>query len=130
MSLAARNAEHAKFKRLLELAQQQIKALEADDMLAFDEILAAKRLLIESLQDARGMLTADSAVETVVSRIQDADKAAQRLLFHKVGLIMREMNRLNQQEKARGAYRREALPAPAKPLGFLPDTPMFMDVRS
>ncbi|MGI4791429.1 MAG: hypothetical protein ACRYFS_21585 [Janthinobacterium lividum] len=130
MSLASRNAEHAKFKRLLELASQQIKALEASDMLVFDEILAAKRTLIESLQDARGTLTADPTLEAVVSRIQDADKVAQRLLFQKVGQIMREMNSLNQQEKARGAYGREKPTPIAKPIGFLPDTSMFMDVRS
>ena len=129
MSLSARSAERTKLKRLLELAQQQIKTLEADDMLAFDEILAEKRELIESLPNGRAVLAADPSLESVVARIQDADKAAQRLLYQKVGLVMREMNRVNQQEKARGAYHRD-LPAPARPIGFLPDTPMFMDVRS
>ena len=129
MSLSARNTERTKLKRLLELAQQQIKTLEANDMLAFDEILAEKRTLIESLPNGRAVLAADPSLESVVARIQDADKAAQRLLYQKVGLVMREMNRVNQQEKARGAYHRD-LPAPLRPLGFLPDTPMFMDVRS
>lgn len=130
MSLATRNAERTKFKRLLELSSQQIMALESDDMLGFDEILAAKRTLIESLHDAKGILSADPTLESVVSRIQDADKVAQKLLFRKVGQIMREMNNLNQQEKARGAYARERAKTPPKPIGFLPDTPMFMDVRS
>ena len=130
MSLATRNAERTKFKRLLALSHQQIQALESDDMLSFDQILIAKRTLIESLQDARGLLAMDPSLETVIARIQDADKVAQRLLYRKVGQIMREMNTLNQQEKARGAYRREPPTACAKPIGFLPDTPMFMDVRS
>ncbi len=130
MSLTARDTERAKFKALLELSQQQIKALEADDMLRFDEILAEKRTLIESLAAGRGSVTIDTMLESLVSRIEDADKAAQRLLFAKVGVIMREMNRVNQQEKARGAYRREAPSAAPKPLGFLPDTPMFVDARS
>ena len=70
------------------------------------------------------------ALESLVSRIEDADKAAQKLLFAKVGVIMREMNRVNRQEKARGAYRRDASSAAPRPLGFLPDTPMFVDARS
>lgn len=130
MSLATRHAERGKFKRLLELSGRQVAALEADDMLAFDGILAEKRAVIESLQDARGLFALDPTLESVVSRIEDADRAAQRLLYQKVGQIMREMNSLNQQEKARGAYRREHPAASPKPVGFLPDTPMFMDVRS
>lgn len=130
MSLETRSTERKKLQSLLKLAHQQINALESNDMLTFDQILAAKRTLIESLQDARGILSADPTLETVVTRIQDADKAAQRLLYRKVGEIMREMNRLNQQEKARGAYRREPSETGAKPTGFLPDTPLFMDVRS
>lgn len=130
MSLTARNTERTKFTTLLTLSQQQIQALEADDMLRFDEILAEKRLLIEGLTQQRSLVSADTALESLVSRIEDADKAAQRLLFAKVGIIMREMNRLNRQEKARGAYRRDAPPAAPRPLGFLPDTPMFVDARS
>ena len=128
MSLTARNTERAKFTSLLALSQQQIKALEADDMLRFDEILAEKRILIESLTQNRSAVTADAALESLVAHIEDADKVAQRLLFAKVGIIMREMNRINRQEKARGAYRRDA-PAAPRPIGFLPDTPMFVDAR-
>lgn len=130
MSLTARNQERAKFRSLLSLAQSQITALDADNMLRFDEILTEKRILIESLVSSRGPINEDAALESLVSRIEDADRAAQRLLYAKVGAIMREMNRVNQQEKARGAYHRET-PAPARrPLGFLPDTPMFVDARS
>ena len=42
MSLTTRTSDLKKFKTLLELAQQQITALDADDMPAFDTILAAK----------------------------------------------------------------------------------------
>lgn len=130
MSLAARSSERTKLKRLLELSQQQITALESDDMLTFDEVLAEKRTLIESLPNGQAILAADPSLQTVVTRIQDIDKAAQRLLYQKVGLIMREMNRVNRQEKARGAYRREVPTGPPQPVGCLPDTPRFMDVRS
>lgn len=130
MSLTARNEERAKFRSLLSLAQSQIAALDADDMLRFDEILTEKRILIESLVSSRGPVAEDAALESLVSRIEDTDRAAQRLLYAKVGVIMREMNRVNQQERARGAYHQEA-PKPARrPLGFLPDTPMFVDARS
>jgi len=130
MSLAARNAERSTLKRLLELSQQQMNILEADDLLAFDVILAEKRTLIETLKNGPAILAADPSLETLVARIQDADKAAQRLLYQKVGQVMREMNRVNRQQQARGAYHEAKPSASPKPLGFLPDTPMFMDVRS
>ena len=128
MSTASANTECAKFGYLLELSQEQIQALECDDMFAFDRILAAKRTLIESLSDARGILAADPTLTGVVARIQDADKMAQRLLYRKVGRIMREMNELNRQKKARGAYGN--LPGPKRAIGFLPDTPSYVDTKS
>lgn len=130
MSLAARNAERATLKRLLELSQQQISTLESDDLLAFDAILAEKQTLIKTLKNGPAILAADPSLEALVLRIQDADKAAQRLLYQKVGLVMREMNRVNRQEQARSAYHQAAPSAARKPIGFLPDTPMFMDARS
>jgi hypothetical protein len=130
MSLAAGNTERAKFGYLLELSQEQIQALECDDMFGFDRILAAKRTIIESMRDAQALLNADPTLASVVTRIQDADKMAQRLLFRKVGKIMREMNELNQQKKARSAYGRRGPRTPARPIGFLPDTPSYLDVKS
>lgn len=130
MSLAARNAERTTLKRLLELALQQVNTLEADDLPAFDALLAEKRTLTKSLKNGPAILTADPSLETLVVRIQDADKAAQRLLYQKVGLVMREINRVNRQEQARGAYHQTKPSAAPKPTGFLPDTPRFMDVRS
>ncbi len=130
MSLAARSAERATLKRLLELSQQQVGTLESDNLLAFDAILAEKHTLIKTLKDGPAILAADPSLETLVARIQDADKAAQRLLYQKVGQVMREMNRVNRQEQARSAYHQAAPSATPKPIGFLPDTPMFMDARS
>jgi len=130
MSLATGGTERAKFGYLLDLSREQIQALECDDMFAFDRILAAKRTLIESLRDARGVFAADPTLASVVTQIQDADKMAQKLLYRKVGRIMREMNELNQQKKARGAYRTTPSREGTKPLGFLPDTPSYLDVKS
>ncbi len=130
MSLAARSAERATLKRLLELALSQVGALEADDLPAFDAILTEKRTLTQSLKNGPAILVADPSLETLVARIQDADKAAQRLLYQKVGIVMREINRVNRQEQARGAYHQAKPSAAPKPIGFLPDTPRFMDVRS
>ena len=130
MSLAAGNTERAKFGFLLELSQEQIQALESDDMFAFDRILAAKRTVVESMRDARSVLAADPTLASVVTRIQDADKMAQRLLYRKVGRIMREMNELNQQKKARGAYRTAGERAPTRSIGFLPDAPSYLDTKS
>lgn len=130
MSNAAGNTDRAKLTYLLNLSQEQVQALGCDDMFAFDRILAAKRTVIESLNDARGLLAADPTLASVVTRIQDADKMAQRLLYRKVGRIMREMNELNQQKKARGAYRNATGDEAARPIGFLPDTPSYLDTKS
>lgn len=129
MSIATGSTERAKFGFLLELSLEQVQALETDDLFAFDRILAAKRTIIESLHDARSVMTADPTLAGVVTRIQDADKMAQRLLYRKVGRIMREMNELNQQNKARGAYRPTS-GRTVKPIGFLPDTPSYLDMKS
>ena len=125
--MSATLTERAKFGYLLDLAKDQIQALESDDMFAFDRILAAKRTLIESLSDARATCAADPTLAGVVSRIHDADKMAQRLLYRKVGRIMREMNELNQQKKARGAY--SPTSHPARAASFRPDTPSYMDLK-
>jgi len=130
MSITAGNTERAKFGYLLALSQEQVQALECDDLFAFDRILAAKRTVTESMHNAQAVLAADPTLVSVVTRIQDADKMAQRLLYRKVGRIMREMNELNQQKKARGAYRGGAGRAAAKPIGFLPDAPSYLDMKS
>ena len=130
MSLVTGNAERAKFGYLLDLAQEQVQALECDDLFAFDRILAAKRTVIESLRDPRSLMASDPTLISVVARIQDADKMAQRLLYRKVGRIMREMNEVNQYQKARGAYGSLKSRRQNRPIGFLPDTPSYMDVKS
>lgn len=130
MSLSTANTEHAKFGYLLDLAQEQIQALESDDLFAFDRIIAAKNTLIQSLHDPRSLLASDPTLTSVVTRIQDADKMAQRLLFRKVGRIMREMNEINQYKKARGAYAGLKTRQQSHPIGFLPDTSSYMDVKS
>ena len=85
--------------------------------------------MAEGLRDPRAVLAADPTLHSVVARIQDADKMAQRLLYRKVGRIMRELSELNQQTKARGAYGKMGKKA-AKPIGFLPDTPSYLDMKS
>ena len=134
MSAATGNTERAKFGYLLDLSREQVQALECEDMFAFDRILAAKKTVVESMKDPRGVLAADPTLAAVVTRIQDADKMAQRLLYRKVGRIMREMNELNQQKKARGAYGYAgafaARRAASRPIGLLPDTASYLDTKS
>ena len=125
MSLASTGAERAKYGYLLQLAREQVQALETDDLFAFDRILAAKRTLIESLTDGRSMMSSDPSLRNVVTQVQELDKTAQRLLYRKVGKIMREMSELQQFKKARRAYG----PRPSL-LRFTPDAPQFLDRRS
>lgn len=126
MSLATGNSERAKFGYLMDLALEQITALETDDLIAFDRILGAKRSIIESMRDTPSLLAADPTLEGIVIQIQDADKMAQKLLYRKVGRIMREMDTLNRQKKARGAYDADRI-STKRTIGFLPDTPSYLD---
>ena len=59
MSITAGNTERAKFGYLLALSQEQVQALECDDLFAFDRILAAKRTVIESMHNAQSVLAAE-----------------------------------------------------------------------
>ena len=128
MSLASNSAERAKYGYLLQLAREQVQALESDDFFAFDRIIAAKRALIGSLVGARALLAVDPLLQKQVTQIQELDAAAQRLLYRKVGRIMREMAELQQFKKAHRAYRRpERRPVPAR---FAPDASSYMDRRS
>ena len=104
MSLAGLSGDREKFDLLLRLSLEQVRALEADDMNAFDHILAAKDAVIASFQDARALVAADSTLANVISHIQDADKSAQRLLYRKTGRIMRQLTEIGQQKRARFAY--------------------------
>lgn len=130
MSLTAHTTERAKFGYLLQLAHEQIKALEMDDMNAFDRILAAKRALINGLTNARSLVEADQTLEGVIIQIQECDQAAQRLLYRKTGRIMRELSELQQAKKARRAYYKSAQAAPRRAYPFQPDTPRFIDQKS
>lgn len=127
MSTATATTERAKLTYILELSREQVHALEADDFSAFDRILAAKRSLIAGLTEARHLVTADPALASVVSAIREADGMAQRLLYRKVGRVMRELNELNQYKRARGAY---ASRLSAFPGGLSPDASRFMDRKS
>ena len=126
MSLTAGNSERAKFGYLRELALEQITALETDDLIAFDRIVGAKRTIVESMCDTPSLLAADPTLLGVVMQIQDADKMAHKLLYRKVGRIMREMAALNRQKKARGAYDADR-GTTQRTIGFLPDVPSYLD---
>lgn len=127
MSLASSSAERAKYGYLLQLARDQVQALNSDDTFAFDRILAAKRALIDSLVDAREMIAADPVLRTQVTQIQELDKTAQRLLYRKIGRVMREMAELQQFKKAHRAYAR---PQTRKPQRFQAEGANFLDRQS
>lgn len=130
MSLVSAGSERAKFGYLLQLAQEQIKALETDDMFAFDRILAARQTIIGSFIDAHAQVAADPALQTVVTQIQECDKSAQRLLYRKVGKIMRAMSELQQAKLARRAYFKTGRSGSSSAQLFHSETPRFIDQKS
>ena len=130
MSLTSAGPVRDKFGYLLQLAQEQIKALESDDMNAFDRILAARRAIISSLGDARDQVAADPAMQTLAEQIQECDRSAQRLLYRKVGRVMRALSELQQAKKARRAYFRSGSGTTPGAYPFQPETPRFVDQQS
>jgi len=104
MSLAATGGDREKFDFLLQLSLEQVRALEADDMNAFDHILAAKNAVVSSFQDARALVASDSTLAGVILHIQDADKTAQRLLYRKTGCVMRQLTEIGRLNRARCGY--------------------------
>lgn len=130
MSLSSASSEREKFDYLLQLAQEQIKALETDDMYAFDRILAARKTIIDSFVDAAGQMAADATLQTVVTHIQDCDKSAQRLLYRKVGRIMRAMSELHQAKQARRAYFNSSGRQPSLLNQFKSESARFVDQKS
>jgi hypothetical protein len=128
MSLNSKSAERAKYGYLLQLANDQVKALDADDHFAFKRILAAKRTIIEGLVDGRSLVASDPVLRKQVNQIQELDKIAQRLLYRKVGKIMREMAELQQYKKAHSAYGHAA--PPPNFTRMRPNESTFLDRRS
>lgn len=130
MSLTSASSERDKFGYLLQLAQEQIKALEADDMYAFDRILAARGTIIGSFVEARAQVEADPALQTVVDQIQECDRSAQRLLYRKVGRIMRSLSELQQARQARRAYFQTGPKPSPGAFAYQSETPRFVDQQS
>jgi len=130
VSLVSGDTQRCNFTYLLQLAQEQVRALEAEDYNAFDRILAAKKAITTSFPDAARQVAADPALAGMVRQIQDCDKAAQRLLYARIGRVMRTLSELEQSKKARRAYGKAPSVAPALPWRLMPDTPQFLDQKS
>ncbi|MDQ2686524.1 MAG: hypothetical protein M3Y28_01510 [Armatimonadota bacterium] len=130
VTLVSSDSQRCKFTYLLNLAQEQVRALETDDFNAFDRILAAKKTLIAAFPDAARQIAADPALAGVVRQIQDCDKAAQRLLYARIGRVMRTLSELEQSKKARRAYGKPPASTPTLPWRLAPDTSQFLDQKS
>jgi len=130
MSLAAHTSEREKYYQLLQLAQDQIKALEMDDLFEFDRIVAVKDEVIKSMGDSTGLLDTDPALASVCSEIQDRDKTAMRLLFDRLGRLKRQISELNQYQTARAAYRVSAQQLTEQGRIFANGAPRIVDRKS
>ena len=128
--LVSGDTQRCKFSYLLHLAQEQVRALEIDDLNAFDRIIAAKDRIIADFPDAGRQVAADPALAGVVRQIQDCDKAAQRLLYGRIGRVMRTLSELEQSKNARRAYGKSPKKAPALPWRLVPHAPQFLDQKS
>jgi hypothetical protein len=106
MSIGNSLSERAKFTYLLQLSQEQIRAIERNDMHAFDQILLAKGALIEGLGDAQEVIASDPGLAEVISRIKASEIEAQRKLNALLNDIKKKLNVIQGYKQARHAYRR------------------------
>lgn len=130
VALVSADSQRAKFQYLLQLAQEQIVALETDDLPSFDRILAAKKTLIDGFPDAARQVAADPALAGVVRQIQDCDRTAQRLLYGKMGRLMRAQSEVRQFKMARRAYGKAPAAPTNSPWSTRPEASRFLDQKS
>jgi hypothetical protein len=129
-SVEAIAREREKYYRLFQLAQDQVRALEADNRFEFDRIIAVKDEIIKSFGDTAGLLEADPALATIVEQIQDRDRTAMLLLHDKFGRLKRRMAEMNQNKAARAVYARAGKPKSELGAIFADGCPRFIDRHS
>lgn len=130
MSLTSTVNERAKYNYLLQLSGEQIRALKLGDMPTFDRILSAKKAIIESLVDGRSMVKNDPTLMGVVQQIQENDRAAEKLLYRKIGHIRRQLSEIHEYKRARRAYGRSSTPINRNRFVVDENTPRFFDKAS
>jgi hypothetical protein len=120
-------AEREKYYHLLQLARDQIRALETDDMREVDRIMGARDCVIRSFGCARGLVELDPALPSVAQQIRDCDKAAATMLDQKLARVKCDMAKLSRYRTARSAYRELASPAGGPASGLATEVPRFID---
>ncbi|MDR3707237.1 MAG: hypothetical protein P4L33_02975 [Capsulimonadaceae bacterium] len=106
MAITRNLSERAKYTYLLQLSQEQIRAIERNDMHAFDQILLAKGSIIESLADPAELIKADPSLETIIERLKASEIEAQEKLNVLLNEIKTKLNTAQSYKQARHAYRR------------------------
>jgi len=97
-------AERAKFSYLLKLSQEQIRAIEDDDMERVDRILTAKGTLISCLSNAKEASSLDAEIAMLVDQIKVSEEQATQMLEVKLNDIKHELIEIRVKHQARGAY--------------------------
>ena len=131
MTINSYNTERNKYSYLLQLANDQIQAIEGNDFYGFDRIVRAKQTITASLGDPARLMAADPTLATVIARIQECDKVAERLLYRHIGRLRREMNEIYMFRNARRAYGKAGVkPNPLIGFAIDADTPRYLDMKS
>jgi hypothetical protein len=93
-----------KLRYLLKLSQEQIAAIQREDMDRVDRILAAKGALIETISNVKLAVSINPEVEELVEEIKKNEEKAQEMLEFRLHAIQNELITVRKQKKARGAY--------------------------
>jgi hypothetical protein len=96
--------QRVKFERLRRLSEEQIRAIEANDMERVDGILAAKGVLIQTLSCATLAGSLDPELLSLLDQIKKTEKQAQSMLEAKLSGIGSELREIHGKKIAQGAY--------------------------
>ena len=106
MSIQRNLSERAKYTYLLQLSSEQLRAIERNDMIAFDQILLAKGAIIESLGDPASLIASDPSLAEIIEKLKASEIEAQKKLNVLLNEIKVKLNTAQSFRRARHAYRR------------------------
>jgi hypothetical protein len=115
----------SKFESILELSEDQLKALQCGNMPGFQHALAAKGAVIESMVGALTKPITDPIILAMVTKIQENEQKSESLIRQRLEGTRNELIKHEQTRSATKVYGKVGKKQP----DFIPtsDTPVMFD---
>jgi flagellar biosynthesis/type III secretory pathway chaperone len=120
-----------KYNYLLELALEQLRAIECGDQKRLQLIIEQKWSLIRSLSGTKELMTKEPTLPGIIERIQKADKLAETRLAARMGTVREQLCQINKRRSAKRVYCQAGRQKhPVLGLALDDTTPRFFDIKS